>query len=194
MGHRIELLVLPPHTSHLLQPLDVGIFGPMTRMLSPYHEAQLMRIQKLEWISSYEQARDMTFTAKNIRSAWRGAGLIPIDPKKALRYLSTAQAEHSPTAETAPCTPTKQIFSSVFLTSSSSDLGALRRANQALEEQIMVLTPVRSFVRECTSRREQTSARHAIIRHENAAIHSILNKRREIKKGTCSFKGQIQNK
>jgi hypothetical protein len=153
-------------------------------MLSLYHEAQLTRIQKIEWISSYEKARNMSFTAKNIVSAWRGAGLIPIDRKKALRYLSTEKEMNSSTAETAPCTPTKQTFNTVFLTSSSPELGALHRANEALEEHIMVLrTPVRAFVRECTSRSEQTSARHAIIRHENAALHSILNKRREIKKG-----------
>ena len=199
MEHRIELLVLPPHTSHLLQPLDVAIFGPLkktlTKMLSPYHEAQLTRIQKIEWISSYEQARNMTFTAKNIGSAWRGAGLIPIDRKKALRYLSTAQATNSPTAETPPCTPTKQTFNNVFLTSSSPEFGALHRANEALEEHIMVLrTPVRAFVRECTSRSEQTSARHAIIRHENSALRGILNKRREIKKGKRAvLKGKIQN-
>jgi len=27
--NEIELLCLPPHTSHLIQPLDVGVFGPM---------------------------------------------------------------------------------------------------------------------------------------------------------------------
>ena len=27
--HRIILMVLPPHSSHLLQPLDVGLFGPL---------------------------------------------------------------------------------------------------------------------------------------------------------------------
>jgi hypothetical protein len=32
--HNIILFVLPPHSSHLTQPLDVGIFGPFKKMLS----------------------------------------------------------------------------------------------------------------------------------------------------------------
>lgn len=27
----IEIFALPPHTSHRLQPLDVGVFGPLQR-------------------------------------------------------------------------------------------------------------------------------------------------------------------
>jgi hypothetical protein len=29
LGHQIELYCLPPHTSHRLQPLDIGVFGPL---------------------------------------------------------------------------------------------------------------------------------------------------------------------
>ena len=32
--HNIILFVLPPHSSHLTQPLDVGIFGPFKKMYS----------------------------------------------------------------------------------------------------------------------------------------------------------------
>jgi len=30
----IDLLILPPHTSHILQPLDVGVFAPLKRALA----------------------------------------------------------------------------------------------------------------------------------------------------------------
>jgi hypothetical protein len=32
--HKILLLVLPPYTTHWLQPLDVNIFGPLTQAYS----------------------------------------------------------------------------------------------------------------------------------------------------------------
>jgi hypothetical protein len=32
--NRITLLILPPHTSHLLQPLDVAIFGQLKKRLT----------------------------------------------------------------------------------------------------------------------------------------------------------------
>src|SRR5436190_15814504 len=34
--NNIILFLLPPHSSHLLQPLDVGIFGPLKTILSSY--------------------------------------------------------------------------------------------------------------------------------------------------------------
>jgi hypothetical protein len=39
----IDLVVLPPHTSHILQPLDVGVFRPLKRALSAEIE-KLFRI------------------------------------------------------------------------------------------------------------------------------------------------------
>jgi hypothetical protein len=55
--NQISLLIIPPHTSHVLQPLDVAIFRPLkkhlTTALSHLNEAQLLRIQKSEWIEAY---------------------------------------------------------------------------------------------------------------------------------------------
>ena len=66
--NRITLFILPPHTSHLLQPLDVAIFGPLkkrlTAALSHLNQAQLVRIQKIEWIEAYIQARSEACTRK----------------------------------------------------------------------------------------------------------------------------------
>ena len=78
------LLILPTHTSHLLQPLDVAIFGPLkkrlTAALSNLNQAQLVRIQKIEWMEAYIQARLDVCNYQNIESAWRGAGLFPFNP------------------------------------------------------------------------------------------------------------------
>jgi hypothetical protein len=34
MRNSIDLLILPPHCSHILQPLDVGVFAPLKRALA----------------------------------------------------------------------------------------------------------------------------------------------------------------
>ena len=31
---RIDIILLPPHSSHLLQPLDVGVFAPLKQAIS----------------------------------------------------------------------------------------------------------------------------------------------------------------
>ncbi|ODQ69423.1 hypothetical protein LIPSTDRAFT_334725, partial [Lipomyces starkeyi NRRL Y-11557] len=137
LQNRITLLILPPHTSHLLQPLDVAIFGPLkkrlTAALSHLNQAQLVRIQKIEWMEAYIQARSEACTQQNIESAWRGAGLFPFNPQRALRTMvwdTTPELER-------PRTPTEfDIFDQVFVNSSPPDATSLRSANELLNSTI----------------------------------------------------------
>jgi hypothetical protein len=41
MRNAIDLLILPPHCSHILQPLDVGVFAPLKRALASETDATL---------------------------------------------------------------------------------------------------------------------------------------------------------
>jgi len=79
--HRIDLLLLPPHSSHLMQPLDVAVFGPLKRaislQISRLLRSGITRIQKAEWLVRYIEAREHAITNANILAGWRGAGLFP---------------------------------------------------------------------------------------------------------------------
>lgn len=85
-AHQIIALCLPPHSTHELQPLDVGIFGPLAKEYrSLVSEGALFgaqRVNNLQFLHYYQKTRK-TIT-KNIPSAWRGAGLVPFDPHKVL--------------------------------------------------------------------------------------------------------------
>jgi len=37
--YTIDMLILPPHTSHMLQPLDVSVFAPLKRALASKTDA-----------------------------------------------------------------------------------------------------------------------------------------------------------
>ena len=54
--HNIALLLLIPHSSHLIQPLDVGVFSPlkaaMRSTLSTIFRTGSLRLQKPEWVQS----------------------------------------------------------------------------------------------------------------------------------------------
>jgi hypothetical protein len=73
---------MPPHLSHLLQPLDVGCFSPLKRAYSREVEALIQdhinHITKLEFLPAFKVAFTRAFTTANIYSAFRGAGLIPL--------------------------------------------------------------------------------------------------------------------
>jgi hypothetical protein len=79
----IICLCMPPHTSHLLQPLDVGVFGPLKRayggMVEEMMAAGNNHIDKEDFLQLYPPTREKVFTQENIYSGFLGAGLKPLD-------------------------------------------------------------------------------------------------------------------
>ena len=59
-------LYLPPHSSHLLQPLDVGCFSPLkttyTKELEKTFRLGINHIDKLEFLEIYRRVRPQVFT------------------------------------------------------------------------------------------------------------------------------------
>lgn len=79
MNNAIGLLILPPHTSHLLQPLDISVFGPLKQFLAAETDAASRldpgRIQRVEWTETYIRARSIS---SNIKCGLRATGLSPL--------------------------------------------------------------------------------------------------------------------
>ena len=80
--HNIILFVLPPHSSHLTQPLDVGIFGPFKKMYS--QECQkYMKLNPGINITKYDVSQLTSkpylkaLTPENLISAFRRTGIYP---------------------------------------------------------------------------------------------------------------------
>jgi hypothetical protein len=78
MQNAIDLLILLPHCSHILQPLDVGVFAPLKRALASETDAALRldtgRISRVEWVEMYIRARSKALASHIILRgvAWRG--------------------------------------------------------------------------------------------------------------------------
>jgi hypothetical protein len=91
-----------PHLSHLLQPLDVGCFSPLKRAYSREVESlirhHINHITKLEFLPAFKAAFDRAFTLSNICSAFRGAGLVPLQPDAVLLKLDVQLRTHTPAA------------------------------------------------------------------------------------------------
>ena len=91
IDHNIILFLLLPHSSHLLQPLDVGIFSPLKQAMSSQlnwlYATEISRLQKAEWLERYALACSSAITSKNICGGWRGMGLFPTNVNRVLRFL-----------------------------------------------------------------------------------------------------------
>lgn len=77
---KIVPLCLPPHTTHYLQPLDVGCFGPLTKsykkQLEEKNKTGVVNINKLEFLTCLRKARGEAMTCDNIMSAWEATGTL----------------------------------------------------------------------------------------------------------------------
>jgi hypothetical protein len=179
--NKIALLILPPHTSHILQPLDISIFGPLkkrlTAALQPLSQAQLVRIQKIDWLEAYKLARSEACTIQNIKSAWRGSGMIPFNPIRALRTID----QDTPALLETPATPSRfDIFDQVFINSSPPDIGALHKANELLKTTLRSRTtidsPIRGYIEKLVSGTERLHTQNTIHQHDARNLRSILKK------------------
>src|SRR5579862_521685 len=81
--NNIVTICMPSHSSHLLQPLDVGCFGLLKKAYGKQVEHiirnDINHITKLEFLPALQAAIKVTFTPSNIKGGFRGAGLVPFD-------------------------------------------------------------------------------------------------------------------
>jgi hypothetical protein len=101
--HQIITLCMPSHSSHILQPLDVGCFGPLKKAYGKEIEglmrAGITHITKADFLPAFCAAFKTAMTEQNIQGAFRGAGLIPFNPKSVLSRLDIRLRTPSPVEE-----------------------------------------------------------------------------------------------
>lgn len=104
---KVILMVLPAHSSHLTQPLDVGVFRPFKAAYNSECQ-EFMRSNVGRSITRYDicslvcKAYTKSFTPANILSSFRKTGIVPFNREviakdKLLPNLITTGKVHSPT-------------------------------------------------------------------------------------------------
>ncbi|KAL0941325.1 transposase [Colletotrichum truncatum] len=106
--NNIITLCMPAHSSHLLQPLDVGCFQPLKNAYGRQIENKMRRgtthISKEDFFAAFHEAFKQSFTRKNIQGGFRGAGLVPLNAESVLSKLDVKFRTPTP-EEGVPQTP-----------------------------------------------------------------------------------------
>ena len=104
----VDLVYLPAHTSHVLQPLDLSVFSRIKASyraqvaeMSRWEDA--MPVKKQRFVVLYNNARGHALSRSYICGGWRGAGLRPWNPKKVLNSTQLIDATQG-----VPSTPEKR--------------------------------------------------------------------------------------
>jgi hypothetical protein len=103
--NKIITLCMPAHASHLLQPLDVGCFGPLKkaygRQIEHLIRCNITHVSKTEFFPTFYAAFQTTMTEKNIKAAFGVAGLVPLDPESVVSKLDVQLRTPTPVEEEA---------------------------------------------------------------------------------------------
>ena len=82
---------MPPHSSHLLQPLNVSCFRPLkqaySRQVKDLIQIYINHISKLEFLYSFHKAFFASIIEKNIQGGFAESSLMPYDLERVLSKL-----------------------------------------------------------------------------------------------------------
>jgi hypothetical protein len=97
---KIIVLCMPAHSSHLLQPLDVGCFSPLKRAygdeINSLTRYGTKKITKEAFLPAFRAAFEKAITKENICAGFSGAGLVPYDPERVISKLDVVLRTPTP--------------------------------------------------------------------------------------------------
>ncbi|KAJ6016491.1 hypothetical protein N7540_011082 [Penicillium herquei] len=174
-ANRIILCRLPSHTSHKLQPCDVGVFSPLKTAYRAQVEqacrAGVSNIGKPHFTYLYNCARKEAFTSRNIQSAWSKSGLFPFDPSRVLRDIQSR-----PEAQTTTPVEHPTESSNLHHTPNTSEEFALLRSE--VEQDTQNLDGVCKRRLQTLSRAaEMVFAERALLLEENRILFEQNNEK-----------------
>ena len=102
----IFILVLPPHLTYQLQPLNVGLFQPLATAYNKqlnkltFEGQGYISMKKRHFYTLFRQAWTESFTEDNMQSAFLKAGIWPINPELVISQIQPPHPETPPPTDT----------------------------------------------------------------------------------------------
>ena len=157
----------------------------------------ISNIKKFEWTDAYRLARPKAMKETNIKSAFRTAGLVPLNRHKVLTRMpefNETDVDSDKEINDASAPVEVHPFTEIPSTPSRINPALLHRANAALIANVeggIFDTPTRKFIPKLIAVAEYNSAQVVVSNHQIEAQDRVLTKRREHATGIrCVLKGK----
>ena len=194
--NNIITLCMPAHSSHKLQPLDVGCFGPLKqaygRLIEELMRAHINHVSKLEFLCAFREAFFASMTEKNIQGGFAGAGLVPYDPERVISKLDVKlRTPTPPTSRPSTAQPwVSQTPYNAQDVNSQSMLIKTRIASHQDSSPASMLTAVDQLAKGTTAVMHQV----ALLQSEVSSLrkaNEALSKRRRAKRTRVQLGGSL---
>jgi hypothetical protein len=173
---------MPVHSSHLLQPLDIGYFTVLKRsyrhLIENQARTEYNHINKLDFLAVYPQARTEAFKAETIQNSFAAAELVPINPDQVLSKLNISlrtptPPESRPSSRSSIFTP-KTPQTVLQLEKQTSSLKALLK-----ERSKSPPTPTKIILDQVIKGCYLSMHNTALLAKENADLRTANEKKRQ---------------
>jgi hypothetical protein len=176
--NNIILCRLRSHTSHKLQPCDVGVFGPLKAAYREQVE-QLYRggantVTKQHFTLLYDRARHTAFTSQNIKSGWMKTGLYPFHPDRVLKDMQKPQVDVI-VPQTANVTTEFSLHDDILVTPVTYE--SLTNLRTKIEQATALDPPGRNRIQKLANAAEKAFADRAILLDENRLLFEQNNEK-----------------
>lgn len=178
MEQNIVLIRIGSHTSHKTQPLDVAVFGPLKtayrELVGLRNRGGVHNIGKQYFTLLYDQARQVAFTRRNIKSGWSKTGLFPFNPARVLDSIRRPQVEEiiSQTANTTADLPSSNDMLPTPVTYES-----LTFLRTKIEHSTALDSPDSHRIQKLANAAEKAFADRAILLDENKKLFDHNNEK-----------------
>ena len=183
--NNILLCRLPSHTSHKLQPCDVGVFAPLKTAyrdeVEQLYRGGLVTVGKEHFTSLYKPAREKALSKRNITAGWAAAGLVPLNPKRVLRHTPKPPAELtvSKANEVRSC-PYGQILQTPTIPKTPVTTEALISLHNLIKQEACALNRpdeqrIQRHVQKLASAAQISFAKQTLLQDQNRFLSKINN-------------------
>ncbi|EMD66028.1 hypothetical protein COCSADRAFT_86794 [Bipolaris sorokiniana ND90Pr] len=180
--NKIITLCMPPHTSHLLQPLDVSCFSPLKRAYGREVEELarqgLHHIDKIDFLTAYTRIRPIVFTQQNIQAGFQATGLVPPCPDRVLSSLTVIRTPSPPQTTTDNNAATQTAAAQ---TETPCTVAELQQQVRYLQERLrrQSESPTSVAIRQLAKSAQLAMQSATILAEENKKLRAEVQRQRQ---------------